>query len=242
MPSPLTLSIIVPAHNEALRIRNTIRRLQQELHQFPQLSSEVLLVDDGSTDQTAAIVKQLSSIWPALKLVSRHPNQGKGEAVRSGMLLAKGQVRIFMDADMPVPPSTIWRFVDLIQGGNDIVIGSRRLPDAIITTAQPFYRRLMSRAYSQLVSVFTGLPYHDTQCGFKAFSGFAANACFTQVQETGYGFDVETLMLAQRLHLKIQETGVEWHHQAGGQIHPWRDSWRMGKALISVTWRYRHQR
>lgn len=215
------LSVIIPAYNEASRIAPTLESVTRYLRD-QHFAAEVLVADDGSTDETPDLVAAFTSPESPVKLISM-PHQGKGGAVKSGMLMARGDYRFLCDADLAMPIDQISRFFDLIEHA-DIVIGSRQVEGAR-RFHEPPLRHLMGRILNALIRTAGGVRnIEDTQCGFKMFRGEAAEALFRQQTLKAFGFDIEILYLAQRQHLRVKELGVDWYHQPDSKVRSVHDS------------------
>jgi len=227
------LSVIVPAFNEAERITPTLRAISAWLtaQSYP---SEILVVDDGSTDATCAVVRALISELPAISLIESTPNRGKGFAVRVGMLAARGAVRLYMDADNATPISELPKLARELERGSDIAIGSRRAQGGAQVIEQPWYRRAWSRVANHVVQAVLLDGIADTQCGFKLFTRTATEAIFSRTKTFGWGFDLEVLVLARKLGFSIVERGVEWSDDRRSRIHPLRDAIRITGELLQV--------
>ncbi|MBA3392439.1 MAG: glycosyltransferase family 2 protein [Deltaproteobacteria bacterium] len=227
------LSIIVPAYNEELRLPPTLDRLHAFLSAQP-MRYEIVVVDDGSTDGTCAVVEAAMSRIANLRLVRQLPNQGKGAAVRRGMLAARGQIRVMCDADCSMPPEQLPRLLaPIIACKAEIAIGSRYAEGAKTDVKQPFYRVLWSRLANTVIQRSLVPGIRDTQCGFKAFTAEAARDLFRRAQIDGWAFDLEILALASRRGYRIDEVGVEWKDDNRSRINPLKDMWKvMREALI----------
>ena len=219
-----SLSIVIPAYNEANRIGNL---LQSIFVIFP--AAEVIVVDDGSTDGTAETVRE---ILPRAKMLRNKTNRGKGYSVRRGILEAGGDYVCFTDADGAVPVTELCALLRHLAAGCDVAIGSRRTPGARVK--MPLHRRVTEVVFNRLVKWATGLPYRDTQCGFKAFTRAAAREIFSRLQDTGFGFDVEALILARALGYAVAEVPVTWRHVPGSKVRLFRDGWKMLKFVWSL--------
>ncbi|MFP4056838.1 MAG: dolichyl-phosphate beta-glucosyltransferase [Candidatus Brocadiia bacterium] len=243
----LRLSVVIPAYNEARRIESTLRAVADYLA-AEATEGEIVVVDDGSTDQTAAMVRRFAQHQPTVRLLHYPRNRGKGHAVRSGMLEARGQVALFCDADGSTPVAEASKLLQPIESGQaDGAIGSRELPGSELLRAQPFYRRLMGWVFRQLVRLVAVRGYRDTQCGFKAFRREAAREIFSRQSVDGFAFDVEVLVIARRLGYRVVEVPVRWRNDPVSHIRPGADSVRMLVDLLRVrarAWRgaYRSDR
>jgi glycosyltransferase involved in cell wall biosynthesis len=203
------LSIIIPAYNEAKRIPATLVDMDKRLASVD-YSYEILVVNDGSKDNTALVVKNMAKMVKNLKLVDLKDNVGKGGAVKQGMLLAAGRIRLFTDADNSTSIDQFEKMVPLFKDGYGVVIGSRALKGAKLDPPEPFYRQVIGKMLNFLVQLFLLPGIWDTQCGFKAYTDEAAEKIFTISKTVGWGFDVETLALARRLGFRIKEIPVHW--------------------------------
>ena len=203
------LSIVIPAFNEALRLPATLDAIHRYLAER-RLDAEVLVVDDGSRDDTAEVVRRRAQGWPALRLVSGDRNRGKGAAVRLGMTAASGRFRIFTDADLSVPIDDLERILSPLRNGTAVAIASRALPDSDVQRHQPFIREMMGKVFNRVVRVFVLGGIHDTQCGFKGFTAEAAERVFPPLQTDGFGFDVEVLYRARVAGCAIVEVPTRW--------------------------------
>jgi glycosyltransferase involved in cell wall biosynthesis len=203
------LSIIIPAYNEAERISQTLVDMDKRLS-CVDYSYEILVVNDGSRDNTATVVKNMAKMVKNLKLVDLKDNVGKGGAVKQGMLLAVGRIRLFTDADNSTSIDQFEKMMPLFKDGYEVVIGSRALKGAQLDPPEPFYRQVIGKTLNFLVQLFLLPGIWDTQCGFKAYTDEAAEKIFTISKTVGWGFDVETLALAKRLGFRIKEIPVHW--------------------------------
>jgi hypothetical protein len=219
----LQLSIIVPAFNEAPRLADGMQRFEAAVEDgaVDLARTELLVIDDGSTDRTASVARQLLAPIPHHRVVTLPSNRGKGAAVRAGVSLAAGEYTAYMDADMAIDPHAIPLLVDGL-ATNDLTIGSRALTDSTVDATYAL-RSLMGRLFNRLVTTGTGLQLHDTQCGFKAFRTPVARLLFHLVRIDRFAFDVEILARARRLGLDITEVPVQWRHVPGSTIHPLHD-------------------
>ncbi len=227
------LSIVVPAYNEAERLPPTLQRLHAFLASQP-LRWEIVVVDDGSKDQTCAVVEAAMPAIPNLRLVKQVPNRGKGAAVRMGMLAARGQLRVMCDADCSMPPEELARLIlPITQGHAEISIASRYAEGAK-TEPQPVYRVLWSRLCNQVIQRSLVPGVKDTQCGFKAFTAESARDLFRLATIDGWAFDLEILALARRRGYTIAEVGVEWTDDKRSKINPLKDMWKVIREALVI--------
>jgi dolichyl-phosphate beta-glucosyltransferase len=220
------LSVVIPAYNEARRLPATITALRSYLDGAGEEAEEheVIVVDDGSTDGTSEGALEIATSWSPLRVLSSHQNHGKGWAVRSGMLAARGELRLFTDADLSTPIQELPRLRARIGGRTQVVIASRAMGESHIVAHQPRHRELMGRGYNRLLQWMVLPGLHDTQCGFKLFTAEAAVACFEPLRTMGFGFDAEVLLRARRLGWQVAEVGVVWRHVENSRVSPLRDS------------------
>jgi len=205
----MKISLVVPAYNEAQRILPSLEGAFTYLeHHHPDF--EVLIVDDGSTDDTAALVTRRFGARPQLRVLSYGENRGKGYAVRYGALHATGDVVLFSDADFSTPIDELEPMLRRIEQGYDMVIGSRALAQSQIRQRQPFYREGAGKLFNLVVRLFVVREFHDTQCGFKVFRREALLPIVRQQQIDGFAFDVEMIALARAAGLKVAEVPVVW--------------------------------
>jgi glycosyltransferase involved in cell wall biosynthesis len=198
--------------------------------------AEIIVVDDGSRDGTADIVREYARRNPIVRLVQNPGNRGKGYSVRNGMLNAHGDVLLFSDADLSSPISEAPKLLTAIENGADLAIGSRWLNSEVQTQRQTLQRQLFGRIYNLLLRVVLGLAYKDTQCGFKAFTRHAARLIFAAQTIERWGFDPELLFLAKLYKLRVAEVPVEWGHAGESKINPVVDGVRMFRELFSIRW------
>ncbi|MCU1314169.1 MAG: glycosyl transferase, group 2 family [Acidobacteriaceae bacterium] len=228
-------SIIIPAYNEAARIEGALRSVTECIRERG-WDAELLVVDDGSTDDTAAIVEHWERSHPEVKLIRNERNRGKGYSVRHGMLRASGDVVMFTDADMSSPIEEAERLFAAIAGGADVAIGSRWLTGKRIVHKQPLYRRFFGRCFNALTRTIMRLPFADTQCGFKAFRSKAASMVFGLQRIERWGFDPEILFIALRRGLRVTEVPVTWGHDERSRISYLRDGVQMLAELVFIRW------
>jgi dolichyl-phosphate beta-glucosyltransferase len=231
----LTYSIIIPAYNESSRIRPTLDEVLRYVEEC-KWDVEILVVDDGSRDDTAAIVREYSRAHSQISLIENPGNRGKGYSVRNGMLHAGGDICLFTDADLSSPITEAPKLFDALAAGADIAIGSRWLRSDLQTERQPLYRQLFGRIYNLVLRIFLGLNFVDTQCGFKAFRREAAQRIFPLQRIERWGFDPEILFLARRLGFSVKEVPVVWAHSQGTRLSPFRDGVRMFGEVLKIRW------
>lgn len=232
MPSP-EISIVIPAYNEALRITATLERVL-ECVRARQWDAEVLVVDDGSSDETTAIVEHFMEQYPELHLIHNPGNRGKGYSVRNGILQAMGDLVMFTDADLSAPIAEAERLFTALREGADVAIGSRWLDRSRQTQSQPLYRRFFGRCFNTLTRLVMNLPYADTQCGFKAFRREAAQVIFRLQRVERWGFDPEILFIARRIGFRIREVAVSWGHDERSKVSYLRDGAKMLEEMATI--------
>ena len=224
-----SLSVVIPAYNEAGRLGNTLRAVVDYLRQnWP--DAELIVVDDGSADVTADIARGIFAEAGDLRtsVISYKSNLGKGRAVRLGLLAARGDVALFSDADLSTPITETPKLVEPITSGQyDVAFGSRALDRTLIGVHQPWRREQGGRIFNLVVRLATGLPFWDTQCGFKAFRLSVCRPLVEAATVDRFGFDVELLYLAFRAGLKLKEVPVRWDHNEGSKISLFSDSFKM---------------
>jgi len=232
----LELSVVVPAFNEEQRLPKTLQNIRAYLKSRA-LRAEVLVVDDGSTDATAKVVEASQRCFPELQLISNSCNRGKGFSVRQGMLEARGEITLFTDADLSAPIEEADKLLAVLrEGAYDGAIGSRALDRRLIEIHQSMFREQAGILFNRLVRWLTGLPFEDTQCGFKAFRRERTRVLFEQQRTEGFGFDAEVLFLAQLTGLRIAEVPVRWAHNPATKVNLLSDSVRMFGDLLMVRW------
>jgi glycosyltransferase involved in cell wall biosynthesis len=230
-----TYSIVLPAYNESVRIAATLERIFACTAQRG-WKSEVIVVDDGSSDDTAQIVNRYAAQYPDLRLIQNPGNRGKGYSVRNGMLHARGKVLLFSDADLSSPIAEADKLFAAIANGADIAIGSRWLKSELQAKRQPLFRQVLGRIFNLALRLLLGLNFKDTQCGFKAFTHRAAQTVFPPQQIERWGFDPELLYLARKHGLAVAEVPVVWSHREGTRIHPIRDGLHMFWDVLKIRW------
>ncbi|HEY3703808.1 MAG TPA: dolichyl-phosphate beta-glucosyltransferase [Terracidiphilus sp.] len=229
-------SIVIPAYNERLRIIATLDSVVAVVRQ-KQWDAEVIVVNDGSTDETADLVRDFACQAPEVRLMENPSNRGKGFSVRNGLIHANGEIVMFTDADLSAPiDEAELLFAAIEQEGADIAIGSRWLETSRQTHRQPLYRQIFGRCFNALTRMIMRLPYADTQCGFKAFTREAAQTVFQLQTIERWGFDPEILFIARKRRYKVKEVPVSWAHDARSRISYLRDGLQMLKELAIVRW------
>ena len=208
MPT-LAYSIVLPAYNESERVAATLETILAHSEQRG-WKTEIIVVNDGSSDDTARLVSGYAARHPGVRLLDNPGNRGKGYSVRNGMLHATGDILLFSDADLSSPIVEADKLFAAIAAGADVAIGSRWLKAELQTKRQPLHRQVFGRAFNLALRIVLGLDFKDTQCGFKAFTRDAAQKLFTLQKIERWGFDPELLYLARTLHLRVVEVPVTW--------------------------------
>jgi glycosyltransferase involved in cell wall biosynthesis len=228
-------SFVFPAYNESERLTTSLPKVLDYIRQR-NLSAEVIVVNDGSSDDTADVVRKFAVLNPEIHLLENPGNRGKGYSVRNGMLHAHGDVILFSDTDLSSPIYEADKLFEAIRGGADVAIGSRWLQRELQTERQPLLRQIYGRLFNLALRIVLGLKFHDTQCGFKAFTREAAQVVFPRQHIERWGFDPEILFLANKFKLRTVEVPVEWAHDHRSKINPLRDGLRMGREVLEVRW------
>lgn len=231
------LSVVLPAFNEAARIGPTLDRLQA-FSRIIEGGAEVIVVDDGSTDRTADLAVRPE--YREIRWLRLARNQGKGAALRAGVLASLGAEVLLCDADLSTPIEEYDRLRPRLEVAG-VVLGSRGLADSKITRRQPLYRELMGRVFNLLVRILVVDGIRDTQCGFKLLRGDLARALFADMKIDRFAFDVELLWLARRRGEVVEEVGVVWHDSPQSSVHALRDSAKMFADLLRIRWLHRHE-
>jgi dolichyl-phosphate beta-glucosyltransferase len=233
MGETLALSVVIPAYNEAGRLPRTLRDLQAFLD-TDRRPAEVIVVDDGSTDETTKVVRQIEATDDRFRLIRLPQNRGKGFAVRTGIVNSSGRLVLFADADGATPFAELLRLEDQIASGSRIAIGSRAIRDDVTKVEARVYRRVAGRLFHAVVRLYAIRGFNDTQCGFKLFDAPAAHDLFSRMRMNGYSFDVEVLLMAGRAGYRVAEVPVNWTHQAGSKVHVVRDGLRMAVDVFRI--------
>lgn len=237
----MELSFVIPAYNEADRLPLSLKELEGFFRDFP-YTTEIIVVDDGSRDRTPEVVNEAVSRFDGtktrLRLVQNPGNRGKGYSVRHGFHESRGTVVLFSDADLSTPLHETLRIVDpILQNRFDVVFGSRDLPDSKIGVHQSAFREFAGRAFNRIMRLMTGLPFADTQCGFKAFHREKLKRVFELQTIEGFAFDVEVLYLAKKFGARMNEIPVEWNHVEGSKVGINSGSVRAFVDIAGIRWR-----
>jgi len=241
MSSQIFLSIIIPSYNEESRLPNTLKNAIQFLSQ-KSFQSELIVVDDGSQDQTFQIAsaflssQNLPNRTISYQLIKNSRNLGKGQSIRNGVAKARGLLILFTDADNSTPIEELDKFLPYIkpQGQFDIIIGSRYLKESSILVHQPWHRKLLGRSANFLIQLLLLPGVTDTQCGFKLFNGKVAKDLFAKTFLPRWGFDMEILFLARKMGYQILEVAVTWFNSSASRVRPIKDSFRTLKELLEI--------
>ncbi len=233
---PLDLSIIVPAYNEENRLPKTLDAIVAYVRASP-YRAEIIVVDDGSSDATAALVNAYSQTHPEMRLISNGTNRGKGFSVRHGMLEARGEIALFTDADLSTPIEEADKLLPALrERGFDAAIGSRAMDRTLIKIHQSAIREQAGIMFNRMVRWIMGIGFSDTQCGFKAFRRERCKIIFEQQRIERFGFDPEILFLAKRHGLRVEEVPVRWSHDTGTKVNVAADGMRMLLELLVIRW------
>jgi glycosyltransferase involved in cell wall biosynthesis len=232
---PRTLSIVIPAYNEASRLPGTIETIERFAEQNRWVA-EAIIVDDGSRDETALTASIASRRNRLFKLVTYRENGGKGYAIRRGVMDATGELILISDADLSTPLSEVTRLIARSESAA-VVIGSRALDESLVRVRQAWYRQRMGKTFNWLMGRITGLPFRDTQCGFKLVAAPAAKRIFREATVDRFAWDVEMLVLACNMGYRVEEVSVEWFNSPDSRVRIVRDSTRMLADTLRVRWR-----
>ena len=229
------VSVVIPAYNEATRLGDTLGAAVGYLSRG--VAAELIVVDDGSTDDTAAVAERVLGASAAVpwRVLRSDVNRGKGHAVRTGLLAARAPVGVFSDADLSTPIEELPKVVEPIARGHyEVVFGSRALDRTLIGARQPLYRDRAGRLFNVALRRATGIPYKDTQCGFKAFRLSVCRPILEAAAVDRFGFDLEWLFVAHRAGLRLKEVPVRWNHHDGSKVNLLRDGPRMLADILKV--------
>ncbi|MGD0568178.1 MAG: dolichyl-phosphate beta-glucosyltransferase [Candidatus Sulfotelmatobacter sp.] len=231
----MTYSIVIPAYNEGSRLEATLAKVLAYVREQG-WDAEVIVVNDGSRDNTAELVRTFAAKDSRLRLVENPGNRGKGYSVRHGMLEALGDVVVFSDADLSSPIEEMPKLLEALAAGADIAIGSRWLRAELQTQRQSLLRQAFGRVFNLLLRIILGLKFKDTQCGFKAFTRRAAQTILPLQRIERWGFDPEILFLARKFGFRVEEVPVLWGHSGDTRIHPLLDGARMFQEMLRIRW------
>jgi glycosyltransferase involved in cell wall biosynthesis len=232
-----SVSIVIPAFNEERRLTATLTAVLAFLARRDGRFAEVVVVDDGSTDGTARLVREFSAKHAAVRLVRNPGNRGKGYSVRHGVMEARGEWILFSDADLSAPIEELDKLAAAArEAGASVAIGSRAMDRSLIQVHQSGFRETAGRVFNFCMRVLTGLPLRDTQCGFKLFEAGTAREVFGRQRLERFGFDAEVLFIARRLGYRMVEVPVRWSHSEGTKVSMFRDSLNMFLDLLRVRW------
>jgi dolichyl-phosphate beta-glucosyltransferase len=243
MPEKPFLSVVVPAYNEERRIGTTLDKISRYLTKQG-YEHEIIVINDGSADRTGSVVADIKKKHPKINILETAVNMGKGHAVRSGMLHARGEYILFSDADLSTPIEEVEKLLQWIRNGYDIAIASRGLAESVIQARQPWYRETMGKIFNKFVRFLLMPDFRDTQCGFKCFRHNVAKQIFSRQTLNGFSFDVEVLWLAQAMGYRIKEVPASWYNEKQSRVHPIIDAGRMLADLVRLRisqWREKHE-
>ena len=232
------LTILIPAFNESKRLPETLKRVQEYCAVSFHESYEILVIDDGSTDQTDEMVRKMQTSNPNLKVHRYSENRGKGYALRTGMRLAAGRFILFMDADLSTPIEEMDHLLPVFQEGAQVVIASRKRAGAKITRRQPLLRESMGKTFTWMSNKLLGLHFSDLTCGFKAFESATGKDLFALQKIDGWAYDSEVLFLAVRRGYRVREVPVTWVHSADTRVRLLRDVFSSLKGLFQIRWNW----
>lgn len=231
---PLMISIVIPAYNEEKRIKESL----SEVFDFMSNSGmqyEIIVVDDGSSDGTSRIVESMAGDEPRMRFMRYEKNRGKGHALRTGALVAKGDFVLVMDTDLSTPLEELWKLMPFLDEGDyDIAIGSRALALSDIIRKQPWWRQGMGKMFNKIVKTLVIGDFSDTQCGFKLFAGNVARTLFGEAKIDRFAYDVEILARAKKKGYRIREVPIRWINSPGSKVDPLKDSLQMLADLVRI--------
>ena len=238
--SATELSIIIPAYNEEQRLGKTLGHIRDYFahDQIQSREVEVIVIDDGSKDGTARIVQEWAQEIASLRLLSNGRNRGKGYSVRRGMMEAHGRIVLFTDADLSLPIEESEKLLAAIRAGNEVAIGSRAVDRSLILVRQSWLREIAGFIFNRFARLLMGLPFQDTQCGFKAFLRPPSRIVFEQQRAEGFGFDPEILFLAKHHGLRVAEVPVRCAHDPASKVRIFRDGCLMFADLLLTRWNW----
>ncbi len=230
------ISIVIPAYNESERIAGPLSTILEFVSTKGD-DAEVIVVDDGSTDDTAKVAESVFATMPdiAARVIRYKDNRGKGFAVKTGLLAAEADFALFTDADLSTPIEEMSKLIDPIRSATfDVTFGSRALDRSLIGTHQPWRREQGGKVMNLIIRIMSGLPFYDTQCGFKAFNMARFRPMLDTMTIDRFGFDVEFLFVADHHGLKLSEIPVRWNDVAGSKVDVFRDTGRMVSELMQI--------
>lgn len=227
------LSIVIPAYNEEKRLLQTMRKICIYLSN-QNFSYEIIIVDDGSLDNTLHVIKNFACSDKHVVVLTSGQNKGKGYSVRKGMLAARGEYIFFTDADLSTPIEEIEKCLPYLTHGYDVVIGSRSMHGSTISIRQPWYREKMGKIFNFIVSMVLLKGIIDTQCGFKGFKKEVAKTVFRRCSIDGFSFDVEALYVSKKFNFKIKEIPIRWENSALSKVNPIRHSLQMFRDIFRI--------
>ncbi|MEN6403300.1 MAG: dolichyl-phosphate beta-glucosyltransferase [Armatimonadia bacterium] len=227
------LSLIIPAYNEALRLPPTLTRVLEYLSAQP-FTTELIIVDDGSSDGTGEVAAAAIRDFPLHRIVRNEPNRGKALSVKRGLLEGRGKYLLFSDADLSTPIEEAGKLLAELEAGADVAIASRQLPDSVLTVHQPWYREFAGKMFGWInqIILLPGIP--DSQCGFKAFRREAAHEILSHQKLSGWAFDAELMFIARKLGLKIAQVPVTWTNDPNSKVKMLRDGFKMVMDLFRI--------
>lgn len=228
-----SISVVIPAFNEEDRIGATIQKIYDYLKEKSE-TFEIIVVDDGSSDNTVDVVRNASERIKNIKVLSNGSNKGKGFSVRNGILNSTCSLVLISDADLSTPIEEIEKFFPWIDSGYDIVIGSRGLEESEILKKQPWYRQSMGKTFNEMVKILVLNDFDDTQCGFKIFKSDAAKRVFSLSKIDGFAFDVEILFIAKKMGFRTKEVPVRWINSPQSRVKIMRDPLKMFLDLFRI--------
>jgi glycosyltransferase involved in cell wall biosynthesis len=228
------LSIVIPSFNEELRLPASLEKIAEYIRDR-RPNTEVLVVDDGSTDRTAAVAESWRDRIPRLRVISNEVNRGKGFSVKHGSLEAKGEIVLFTDADLSAPIEEGEKLFEALKS-SDVAIGSRAVDRSLIEVHESIFREFAGIIFNRIVRIILWLPFVDTQCGFKAFRREKCRIIFEQQTIERFGFDPELLYLARHHGLSIKEMPVRWAHSPATKVNMMRDSVQMFLDVFIIRW------
>src|SRR5580704_13053993 len=231
----MTYSIVIPAYNESERLGATLEKVLAYVRRQG-WDAEVIVVNDGSRDNTAEIVRAFAEKNTILRLVENPGNRGKGYSVRNGILNSRGDIVVFSDADLSSPIEEMPKLPEALAAGADVAIGSRWLRAELQTQRQSLHRQVFGRVFNLLLKIILGLRFKDTQCGFKAFTRQATQTILPLQRIERWGFDPEILFLARKFGFRVEEVPVLWGHSGDTRIHPLLDGARMFQEMVRIRW------